>query len=128
MRIITDYTRHAIRSKAGADGSRLCVAKTSSGLGPALNGNDIVVIDNLPAHKVPGVCEAIEARGATLRYLPQYLTGSEPHRDAIQQTQGLSAQGRCAHRPPSLPQDRVVRSKPYRPRGPQLFPGTQGYA
>jgi transposase len=28
-------------------------------------------MDNLPAHKVPGIREAIEARGATLRYLPQ---------------------------------------------------------
>jgi transposase len=64
--------------KPGADGSRLCVAKTSSGLAPALNGNDIVVIDNLPAHKVPGVREAIEARGATLRYLPQYSPDLNP--------------------------------------------------
>jgi hypothetical protein len=29
-------------------------------------------MDNLPSHKVPGVREAIEAVGATLRYLPQY--------------------------------------------------------
>jgi transposase len=46
--------------------------KTSSGLAPALKRNDIVVIDNLRAHKVPGVREAIEPRGATLRYLPPY--------------------------------------------------------
>ena len=26
------------------------------------------MIDNLPAHKAPGIREAIEARGATLRY------------------------------------------------------------
>jgi transposase len=30
------------------------------------------VIDNLPAHKAAGIREAIEAHGATLRYLPQY--------------------------------------------------------
>jgi transposase len=63
--------------KPGADGSRLCVAKTSSGLA-ALKRNDIVVIDNLPTHKVPGVREAIEARGATLRYLPQYSPDLNP--------------------------------------------------
>jgi pimeloyl-ACP methyl ester carboxylesterase len=34
--------------------------------------------DNLPAHKVPGVREAIEARGATLRYLPQYSPDLNP--------------------------------------------------
>ena len=28
------------------------------------------MIDNLPAHKAAGVREAIEARGAMLRYLP----------------------------------------------------------
>jgi transposase len=41
-------------------------------LAPTLKRGDIVVIDNLPAHKVPGVKEAIEAAGATLQYLPQY--------------------------------------------------------
>jgi transposase len=33
---------------------------------------DIVVVDNLPAHKAAAVREVIEARGATLRYLPKY--------------------------------------------------------
>lgn len=32
----------------------------------------IVVRDNLPAHKVKGIAEAITARGAELRYLPPY--------------------------------------------------------
>jgi transposase len=50
----------------------------TSGLAPTLKRNDIVVIDDLPAHKVPGVREAIEARGATLRYLPQYSPDLNP--------------------------------------------------
>jgi len=37
-----------------------------------LKRKDIVVIDNLPAHRAPGTHEAIEACGATLRYLPHY--------------------------------------------------------
>jgi transposase len=41
-------------------------------LAPTLKRSDIVMIDNLPAHKAAGVREAIEARGATLRYLPKY--------------------------------------------------------
>ena len=41
-------------------------------LAPTLKRNDTVVMDNLPAHKAAGVREAIEARGAALRYLPQY--------------------------------------------------------
>jgi transposase len=36
------------------------------------------VIDNLPARKAAGIREAIEARGATLRYLPQYSPDLNP--------------------------------------------------
>jgi transposase len=36
------------------------------------------MIDNLPAHKAVGVREAIEARGATLRYLPKYSPNLNP--------------------------------------------------
>jgi len=39
---------------------------------------DIVVIDNLSAHKVDGVRAAIEARGATLLYLPPYSPDLNP--------------------------------------------------
>ena len=54
------------------------LAYVEESLGPALKRKDIVVMDNLPAHKVPGVREAIEARGATLRYLPQYSPDLNP--------------------------------------------------
>ena len=47
-------------------------------LAPTLTRNDIVVMDNLRAHKVSGVREAIEAKGATLRYLPQYSPDLNP--------------------------------------------------
>jgi transposase len=43
-----------------------------------LKRGDIVVIDNLPAHKVPDVKDAIEAAGATLQYLPQYSPDLNP--------------------------------------------------
>jgi len=45
---------------------------------PTLKPNDIVVVDNLTSHKVAGVAEAIEAAGATLRYLPQYSPDLNP--------------------------------------------------
>jgi hypothetical protein len=41
-------------------------------LAPALAPGGVVVMDNLSAHKVPGVREAIEAGGAALLYLPPY--------------------------------------------------------
>jgi hypothetical protein len=37
---------------------------------PTLRRRDMVIMDNLASHKVPGVREAIESVGATLRYLP----------------------------------------------------------
>lgn len=45
---------------------------------PDLKPGDIVVMDNLPAHKVSGVREAIEAAGAELLYLPPYSPDFNP--------------------------------------------------
>jgi transposase len=45
---------------------------------PTLAPGDIVVMDNLKPHKVAGVREAIEAAGATLRYLPPYSPDLNP--------------------------------------------------
>ena len=45
---------------------------------PALTPGDTVVMDNLAAHKVAGVRQAIEAAGAHLRYLPVYSPDFNP--------------------------------------------------
>jgi transposase len=45
---------------------------------PELKPGDIVVMDNLPAHKVAGVREAIEAARAGLLYLPPYSPDFNP--------------------------------------------------
>jgi transposase len=45
---------------------------------PTLSRGDIVIMDNLPSHKVTGVREAIESAGAELRYLPQYSPDLNP--------------------------------------------------
>ena len=47
-------------------------------LAPTLAAADIVVMDNLPAHKPEAVRAAIEAKGATLRYLPPYSPDLNP--------------------------------------------------
>ena len=47
-------------------------------LAPSLIPGDMVVLDNLSAHKVPGVSEAIEAAGARLLYLPPYSPDFNP--------------------------------------------------
>ncbi len=45
---------------------------------PELTRGDVVVMDNLPAHKVEGVRQAIEAAGARLLYLPPYSPDFNP--------------------------------------------------
>ena len=47
-------------------------------LGPTLVPGDVVVLDNLPAHKVAGLAELVEARGARLVYLPPYSPDFNP--------------------------------------------------
>ena len=46
--------------------------------GAASTEVDVVVMDHLSAHKVAGIREAIEARGATLLYLPPYSPDLNP--------------------------------------------------
>ena len=45
---------------------------------PTLTEGDVVVTDNLPAHKVAGIRELIQARGAKLIYLPPYSPDLNP--------------------------------------------------
>ena len=53
-------------------------AYTEQILAPTLAPGDIVIMDNLGSHKVAGVREAIEARGARLLYLPPYSPDLNP--------------------------------------------------
>jgi len=47
-------------------------------LGPTLSPGDIVIMDNLATHKGDAVKGLIEARGATLRFLPPYSPDLNP--------------------------------------------------
>jgi len=47
-------------------------------LAPELTPGDVVIMDNLPAHKLAGVRQAIEAAGARLIYLPPYSPDFNP--------------------------------------------------
>src|SRR5215467_8459059 len=73
--------RNGMRAPCTVDGSMngaRFLAYVEQCLAPILKRKDIVMIDNLPAHKAAGIREAIEARGATLRYLPQYSPDLNP--------------------------------------------------
>ena len=81
LTFVAGLRRNGMTAPCVIDGSmngKTFLAYVEQSLVPALKRNDIVVMDNLPAHKVPGVREAIEARGATLRYLPQYSPDLNP--------------------------------------------------
>lgn len=47
-------------------------------LAPTLSVGDVVVMDNLSAHKVCGIREAIESKGARVMYLPPYSPDFSP--------------------------------------------------
>jgi transposase len=71
----------AITAPMVADGPMdgpLFLAYVHTFLCPSLRPGDIVIADNLSSHKVAGVREAIEAVGATIRYLPPYSPDLNP--------------------------------------------------
>ncbi len=49
---------------------------------PALASGDVVVMDNVRVHKVAGAKETIEARGASVLYLPPYSPDFSPIENA----------------------------------------------
>ena len=50
---------------------------------PTLRSGDLVVLDNLPAHRRAGVREAIEAAGARMQFLPPYSPDFNPIENAF---------------------------------------------
>jgi hypothetical protein len=60
-------------------------------LAPALRPGQIVVMDNLAAHKGERVRELVEGSGCGLSYLPPYSSGPQPHRGGVLEGQDLPA-------------------------------------
>jgi transposase len=58
-------------------------------LAPTLERGDIVVMDNLPAHKNAAIRNAIEGKGATLCYLPPYSPDLNPIENAFAKLKAL---------------------------------------
>lgn len=58
-------------------------------LAPSLKPGDIVICDNLAAHKVAGVKEIIEAAGAKILYLPPYSPDLNPIEQAFAKLKAL---------------------------------------
>ena len=62
----------------GAMNGPMFLAYVKQCLVPTLKRGEIVLMDNLPVHRVAGVAEAIEGAGATLIYLPKYSPDLNP--------------------------------------------------
>jgi transposase len=58
-------------------------------LAPTLRRGQIIVVDNLSAHKGERVRELIEARGCELLYLPPYSPDFNPIEEAFSKIKGL---------------------------------------
>ena len=58
-------------------------------LAPTLRRDDVVILDNLPAHKSAAVRDAVEAAGARLLFLPPYSPDFNPIENAFAKLKAL---------------------------------------
>lgn len=65
------------------------VAYVEHVLAPTLRPRDVVILDNLPAHKSAAAREAIEATGATMLFLPPYSPDFNPIENAFAKLKAL---------------------------------------
>ena len=89
----------AVQLMDGATNGQRFLSYVTDTLVPALHPGDTVIMDNLAAHKVAGVRQAIEAVGAHLRYLPAYSPDFNPIENALRQAQSPAAHRGRAHHP-----------------------------
>lgn len=68
----------AVRSLDGALNRNSFALYLDQVLGPTLEPGDVIVLDNLPVHKVAGMAALVEARGARLLFLPPYSPDFAP--------------------------------------------------
>jgi len=62
---------------------------------PTLKPGDIVIMDNLPAHKPVAVRQAIEKAGANLRFLPPYSPDFNPIEMAFSKLKAILKKTAC---------------------------------
>ncbi len=82
----------------GAINGELFLAYVEQVLVPTLRPDDIVMMDNLTSHKRPAVRKAIEAAGATVRFLPAYNPDLNPIEQVIRQDKGAPTGQRSTYR------------------------------
>jgi transposase len=73
----------------GAINGEIFLAWVEQVLVPTLRRGDVVIMDNLGAHKVAGVRQAIEAAGASLLFIPPYSPDLNPIEQAFAKLKAL---------------------------------------
>ncbi|TCL89169.1 transposase [Rhizobium sp. PP-WC-2G-219] len=73
----------------GAMNGIVFLAYVEQVLVPTLHPGDVVIMDNLPAHKAAGIRNAIETAGANLLYLPAYSPDFNPIENAFAKLKAL---------------------------------------
>jgi transposase len=73
----------------GAMNGTAFLAYAEQVLAPTLAFGDVVIMDNLPAHRAAGVREAIERTGARLLFLPPYSPDMNPIENAFAKLKAL---------------------------------------
>jgi len=69
--------------------AKVCEAYLEHSLAPELQEGQVVVMDNLPAHKPDKVRELIEDRRCELVYLPPYSPDYNPLEEAFSKIKGV---------------------------------------
>jgi transposase len=67
-------------------------------LAPSLRAGQVVILDNLGAHRGEGVREMVEARGCSLLFLPPYSPDFSPIEEAFSKVKALLRKAACRTR------------------------------
>jgi transposase len=73
----SDELRAAMSVPGAVDGDA-CLIFTKQVLAPRLHPGNIVLMDNVPTHKMPAIAEAIATVGARVKFLPPYSPDFSP--------------------------------------------------
>jgi transposase len=72
-----DAVRAALRVPGAVDGD-VCLVFTTDVRAPCLHPGNLVLMDNVPPHKMPAIAAAITAVGARVKFLPPYSPDFSP--------------------------------------------------
>ncbi len=82
----------------GATTKAVFEAYVEQALCPSLSAGQVVVMDNLSAHKGGRVRELVEGRGCELVYLPPYSPDLNPIEEAFSKVKGLMRRAKARTR------------------------------